>query len=388
MNPFKLLKNHSKNLFTLIQDAGPLTKKELARKAQVKLTSLNRAIKPLIDLKLIEDVGIDQSSGGRKPIIYDVVQSGYYVIGIDLSRTYYQVVIINMKAKILGKKSSDMAKGMTPNIVIEAIGKMILELRQTLKIDAHQIIGIGLGTVGPMSLDEGRLLNPKKFPSKGWEGLYIVKALEAATGYLVIMENGANTAIFIEQKYGIGKACTSLAYFNCGIGIRTSVMKDNQVIRNKMNHEDTFAHMVVDLDGEQCSCGKFGCIEGYATLGAIEQHFNAVSGYRDSTNQVDYMYICEVAQKGDDLAIKVLDEAAMVFATGLSNFISILGPELIILSGPLIQYSQLFYEQVVSITTNQCQLTQRNTVEFHKQGAYKQDAISVGAAMYVIDYYL
>ncbi len=389
MNPFEHLSSHSKTLFALIQTHGPLTKNDLVKRAQMKLTSINRAIKPLIEVKLVDEVGIAASSGGRKPSMYDVTRLHYYLVGVNLSRTYYQVVITDLKASIIAKHTEEMDEKKTPEIVVASVAKIVASLFVDQGISKEAILGVGLGTVGPLDIEKGKMLNPKKFPSESWQEIDIVHLLESTLKLPVTMENGANTAIYIEQKYGVGKSCGSVAYFNCGIGIRTSVMSDNQMIRHQLNYEDTFAHMVVDMAGEQCTCGKYGCIEAYATLGAIERHYRrevkrgVETSIQKDVELINYMDICQAAKREEYLAVRIIEEAAIVFATGLSNFVSILSPELVILSGPLIRESNLFYQKVVTATNAFHELTQKNKIEYSQLGYFKQDAIAIGAAMYV-----
>ncbi|GAA0179566.1 ROK family transcriptional regulator [Clostridium sediminicola] len=390
-NPFYEFSSTTKKLYSLIQKNGPFTKGEILDKTGLKLTTVNRAIKPLLDYNLIQEVGIAESSGGRKPLIFGINTKGNYVIGIDLSRTYIQVVITDFKMNVIGKRSKDMTEDFSPDMVINYIGKMLNELKSQYNIKCTEIIGAGVGTVGPLDKEKGIMINPKKFPSLGWEGLNIKELLQNELGLPVVVDNGANSAVFAEQYYGVGKGFNGIAYFNCGIGIRTGVVASNKIIRTHLNYEDTFAHMVVDMDGEKCSCGKYGCVEAYATIAAIFKKFikEVKKGKKTNINtevdEITYKDICNAAENGDELSREILRDAATVFGIGLANYINILSPEIVILSGPLIQYSNYFYQICVENAESNYTLTQNNKILFSKQGKYKQDAISVGAAATMIE---
>lgn len=390
-NPFYGFSPTTKKLFGLIQKNGPFTKAEILNKTGLKLTTVNRAIKPLVDYNLIHEVGIAESSGGRKPIIFGVNTKGNYVIGIDLSRTYIQVVITDFEMNIIGKRIKEMNKDFSPYMVVTYVGNMLQELKVECNVKDSEIIGAGIGTVGPLDKEQGVMINPQKFPSSGWKGLNIKELLQNQLGLPVVVDNGASTAVFVEQYYGVGRGFDGIAYFNCGIGIRTGVVASNNIIRTHLNYEDTFAHMVVDMDGEKCSCGKYGCIEAYSTIAAIHNRFikEVKKGKKTNINkevdEIIYKDICSAAENGDELSREILRDAATVFGIGLVNYINILSPEIVILSGPLIQYSNYFYQICVENAQANHSLTQKNKILFSKQGKYKQDAISIGAAATMIE---
>jgi predicted transcriptional regulator len=80
---------------------------------------------PLEEAGLIVKCEIGESTGGRKPVIYDVNPYRYYIIGIDISRTYTQVVLINLKMQLIEKYKFDMNKESTPPIVVNFISSWI-----------------------------------------------------------------------------------------------------------------------------------------------------------------------------------------------------------------------------------------------------------------------
>ncbi|EFG87010.1 hypothetical protein CLCAR_3110 [Clostridium carboxidivorans P7] len=98
------LSNRELETLDIIQKKGLITKKSIQAITGMTLTTLNRVMKSLEDKKLISEAGISKSTGGRKAVKYDVAQSGIYAIGVDMSRTYVRIVILNLKMTILEKK--------------------------------------------------------------------------------------------------------------------------------------------------------------------------------------------------------------------------------------------------------------------------------------------
>lgn len=368
-NKLMTLSNRCKYLFDIIQKDGPLTKNELINRTKMKLTTLNRDVQILIDNDIVIETAIAESTGGRKPILYDINPYEFYSIGIDISRTYTEVIITNLKLKIVGEKILEDLYNIDD--VIVAIPKCIHGLCKSLKIDNSMILGIGIGIVGGYAAKklQDRLSNEFEVP--------------------VYVDNGANTAVLGEYLFGAGKGKKNIAYINCGVGIRTGVISSGVLIRTINNSEDAFAHMIVDVKGELCSCGNYGCVESYASISKITQKF--IDEARKMENiylnkdldQLDYMDVCSLAEN-NNIALNILMDAAVHFGIALSNYIRLFNPQLIILSGPLVQHSELFYEKCKKVALDKCHGNDAD-IAFDRGGHFTNKSISVGASAVAIE---
>ena len=352
------LSPEAKKILSLILHKGAMTKSQLAKVAGLKLTTLNRMMLPLEKEALILPTETGESTGGRKPVIYDVNPRRYYVIGIDISRLYSQVVLTNLKMELLEKDRFDMDRNSSPqatlNRILDWIGR-VLEKREQ-----GYVIGVGIGAVGPLDRNNGIILNPENFEARGWENIPLKAIVEERTGLPVIIDNGANGAVLAETRYGSGKGMKSVIYLNCGVGIRTGVISSGTLVRTINDADDTFAHMVIDVNMEA---------------------FNP-------DRPVSYLELCREAEESDTTARKVLENAAVRMGTGLANFIQLLNPGLVVLSGPLILHSQFFYEVCVEAAKRRRPWDKGGHLVFSRGGAFEENAISIGAAALVVEHYL
>lgn len=373
------LSPEAKKILGLILHKGAMTKSQLAKVAGLKLTTLNRMMLPLEKEALILPTETGESTGGRKPVIYDVNPRRYYVIGIDISRLYSQVALTNLKMELLEKDRFDMDRNSSPqatlNRILDWIGR-VLEKREQ-----GYVIGVGIGAVGPLDRNNGIILNPENFEARGWENIPLKAIVEERTGLPVIIDNGANGAVLAETRYGSGKGMKSVIYLNCGVGIRTGVISSGTLVRTINDADDTFAHMVIDVNGKPCRCGNRGCVERYSSIYAIMEAFNP-------DRPVSYLELCREAEESDTTARQVLENAAVRMGTGLANFIQLLNPGLVVLSGPLILHSQLFYEVCVEAAKRRRPWDKGGHLVFSRGGAFEENAISIGAAVLVVEHYL
>jgi predicted NBD/HSP70 family sugar kinase len=390
----KNLDTQEKQIFNLLQKNKHMSKKEISLLTNIKLTTLNYIMQPLEQSKIIVRKSIGESSGGRKPILYDVNLSSFHIIGIDISRLYTQVVITNLKMEILYKETFYMDTSCTPEETVSRIEKIVDESYVILKLEPIKLLGIGLGTVGPLDIKEGIMISPIYFSAAGWSNVPIKLMLEEKLKCPVIIENGANTAVVAEYFYGIGKEFSNIAYFNCGVGIRTGTISSGSLIRTINNEEDAFGHMIIDIDGEQCKCGNFGCIECYSSIHAIVKKFSTEIKKGRHTiidkplESIEYKDICDAAEKNDNLAKEIITASALILGTGLANYINLVNPGLVVLSGPLIMNSKLFYNECIKVVMKKLHSDRGKKILFNRGGHFEQNAISVGAAALVIERYL
>lgn len=383
-----------KQVFNLLQKNKSMTKKEISLLTNIKLTTLNYIMQPLEQSKVIVRKCIGESSGGRKPILYDVNLSGFFIIGIDISRLYTQVVVTNLKMEILYKETFYMDSYCTPEETVNRIEKVVDSAYITNNLEPTKLLGIGLGTVGPLNIRNGIMISPVYFSADGWHNVPIKSMLEEKLKCSIIIENGANTAVVGEYFYGIGREISNIAYFNCGVGIRTGTISSGNLIRTINDEEDAFGHMIIDIDGEECKCGNFGCIECYSSIHAIVKSFSAEVKKGRYTiidkplKDIEYKDICIASEKNDNLAKEIITASALVLGTGLANYINLVNPGLVVLSGPLIMNSKIFYDECIKAVMKKLHSDKGKRVVFSRGGHFKQNAISVGAAALVIERYL
>ncbi len=374
MNPFLDLTNQEKNVFTFILRQGETTKDEIVRAMGIKLTTLNRVMKRLLDSMLIEETGIAESSGGRKPVIYGVDSRNYRLIGVDISRSDTIVTMTDFKLEILARVRFPMNSKATPDYVLEQIEEVCHQMLSSNNINKDMLLAVGVGTVGPLDREKGVILNPSNFTAEGWQDVAIKERLGKSLDKRVFIDNGANSALWGEIQKG-KLHNKKIAYFNLGKGIRSSFYSGNNILRATENLEDAFAHMTVDINGRMCQCGNRGCLECYCTVESIESIYEEQSGEKKTIKD-----ICEVSDKGDEQAGATVNMAAEYFGTGLANFINILGPFEVVISGPIIRSCSSFFEKAIAVAKGKI-ITKSDRIIFTDKPAFGEDAIAVGAAM-------
>lgn len=181
-------------------------------------------------------------------------------------------------------------------------------------------------------------------PHLPWRDAPVRRALEKRLDVPVRLEHDANAAAWGEHRFGAGREATDWVYVSVGTGIGAAIIHDGEIYRGAFGTAPEFGHVVIEPGGRQCSCGKKGCLERYASGTALPDTTRELRGrYETSlpTGAAGHQ-VTAAAREGDPLGRAVMDDFARRLGTGLSLIVDVLDPELIVLGGGVADDADLF----------------------------------------------
>lgn len=386
-----------KDLYILIRENGPVTKGDLVQKTGLKQTTCSRFIDELLEENLIIESGFAESSGGRKPVMYNIHPDLYHLIGVDISHGGISVLLIDLALQVKEEACLPMDEEVTPERAVGFIERELKQILESHRLTLKQILGIGVSAVGPLDRHKGVILNPLGFPS-GWEYVPIVAMLKKRLETKLLLDNRANTALLAEYENYKQQHYSNVLQILKGISTQTSIITEGRLVRgtDKLGMFGQ-GHMVVDIHGRKCICGGYGCLHAYSSIPAIKKdvinhlkrgHDSVLREKEKNIEEIDFKDICEAVNDGDPLACLVIKDAAQYTGIGLSNFINILYPDLIILDGPTYTKMDLFYDTVTEIAYSRSKLLNPDHEITFSRGKLGEHASGIGAGKMMIDYYL
>lgn len=385
----------AKEVYELITRQTTVSKIDLLDQSGMTVSTLTRLLEELTSQGLILESGFGASTGGRRPILYEKNPAYAYIFGVEISRTLSKLVLVDLGMNKLEAKSWAMTEVMTPEVLIPLIVQEAQRMLAQNGIQTSQMLGIGIGAVGPVDRLSGVILEPSYFPANGWRHVEICRRLSEALRIPALLDNGANTAILAESWHQRTRSFKHLLYIHAGVGLRSSMVSEGKVIYGAVDMEGSVGQMIIQMDGvaHRNQSGNYGALESYASLYAIEKAAKAALKQGRSTmlihmvedpEQVTYMHIMEALKKNDPLAVEIVTEAATYFGIGLANLLNILHPEKVIIGGPLITGGELFFQTATQVAIRKTYYYPAYQVIFSK-GQLGDEALAIGAAVMVMD---
>ena len=261
-----------------------------------------------------------------------------YYIGIDLGGTFIKGGIVNENGEILvsDKVPTEVEKGdigVASNIV--RLASMLLE-RQGIEI--KDVEGLGIGSPGMIDSAEGNVVYANNL---GWENFKICDEISRQLGGLKVkIGNDANVAALGEVKFGAARNYSSAIMITLGTGVGGGIVIDGKLVEGNLGAGAELGHIVIEVGGEQCSCGRKGCFEAYSsatalirdTRRAMEAHSDSKMWECGSLEAVTGKTVFDYAPV-DVYAKEVVDSYIEHLACGLINYANIFRPEVILLGG-------------------------------------------------------
>ncbi|SDH83366.1 ROK family transcriptional regulator [Alteribacillus bidgolensis] len=373
--------NGMKEVYCCIHQHGLITKAELLKRTNMKQTTVVRHLDALIQYGLIRIEHYEESSGGRPPALYAIDPKAAFIIGIDLSRVETAITIVDMSFAPVANYTFQMTEDHTPAYTISVLKKEIAALLKDNEMEKKDILGIGLGTVGPLDRQKG-IMYPEAFVAPGWNEVPIVHEIKQAFQTDVFLENGANTAALYESINN-PEFNKTILYCISGWGLRCGVLTNGTIMQSRKGDASSFGEMIIDTKSNRTLSSY---ISYNSILEEAEKKINAgektihfyPEKYHKKNEKMDHLL--HALMKGDPLIENVVLQSAYYFGVGIANMVNVLHPEVVVLNSDLIRIYPAFYEKVVK--TAETFIFQLNKQHLHFHVAQPTaNAVSIGACV-------
>ncbi len=272
---------------------------------------------------------------GRMTIIMTEIRK--YYVGIDLGGTFIKGGIVDDLGNVIYSDKVPTGAEGGQDVVAANIAALANTLIEKSGLTKDDLVGIGIGVPGGIDSENGIVLFSNNL---NWHNFNISKAVSDLTGLKVKIANDANVATLGEVKFGAAKNRRHAIMLTLGTGVGGGIVANGQLIEGNRSLGAELGHTVIARGGEQCTCGRRGCLEAYSSATAlIRDTKRAMQAHPDSkmweigsldavTGKTPFDYKdCDVYAK------EVVDNYIHALATGISNFGNIFRPEVVILGG-------------------------------------------------------
>ncbi len=252
-------------------------------------------------------------------------------IGIDLGGTKILTGAINEKGEVLGTPVKVPTIGTDPaSEIIKRITDSVEKILDNLNIKIHEITGIGIGSTGPVSINEGEILDCPQLPNMN--NFPLRKSIENYFSIPVFMNNDANCMIYGETVFGSGSIYNNVVGFTLGTGIGCAIILNGKILNGSTESAGEIWPSPY-LNGET--------IEDYISGRGVSMIYRKISG-KDRTSKE----ILEQAEEGDLDAIKTWKEFGKHLSVPVSWSINFLDPEVVILGGSITAAHKFFLPEM------------------------------------------
>ena len=304
-----------------------------------------------------------------------VMAAGQSVVGaVDIGGTKIAVGAIDAAGRVLAKATQPTEAAAGFDAAMRRVASMLDAVRARAGVE---LSGIGIGSTGPINPLTGEIGSVEFLAD--WRGCNPVEWLSRHFGLSVAMENDADAAALGEFRWGTGRGKRHLICVTVGTGIGGGIVHDGALYRGVDGAHPEIGHHLIDPSGPPCYCGARGCWEVLARGPAIAARYAADTASAAANQEpLSARRVCERAAQGDARALREIEREGHYLGLGIANLVTMFVPEVIALSGSVMNNAELFMATIRATVLRNCGLVPAGRVEI-LTAALGNDAPLIGA---------
>jgi len=278
-------------------------------------------------------------------------------IGFDLGGTKMLALVLNEAFEKIARKRKKTKAHEGSEAGLGRIVRTIEGALGEAGLNKDELCGIGIGSPGPLDLKRGMILDT---PNLGWRNVPLKATVEEAFGCPVVVANDVDAGTYGEYRLGAGKQARCVVGIFPGTGIGGGCVYDGRLIQGHTNSFMEIGHIPIQPGGPLCGCGRHGCLESVASRLVVSASAAAAAHRGDAphlheaagTDLADIRSgaLAAAIQAGDTVVEQIVRESARWVGRAAATAVNLLGPDIVVLGGGLVEAMPELYREEVAAT--------------------------------------
>ncbi len=261
------------------------------------------------------------------------------------------------------------------------------QLLAQLGIAEQDCLKLGIGSPGLIDHLRGEVRYSNNL---AWTDVPLVAEMQRHFALPVRLSNDANCAVLGEAVAGAAKGAEDVLLLTLGSGVGGGVIAGGVLQQGGGAGGMELGHTLLVCGGEECTCGRLGCLEAYASAWALIRHAREAAEKhpasamhalcRNDLANMNGAIPFEAARMGDDAAQQVVDDYIRYLGEGIVNFVNIWRPERVLIGGGISNEGDPLILPLNEYVRTRCFGGQHGRVPHIERAALAGDAGLYGAA--------
>lgn len=308
-----------------ILNEGPISRATISTKVGLTKATVSAIVSELIEKKLIREIGSDDTSLGRKPILLEFCNENGNVISIDLSVDDITVFTSDLRGNHCGLKQ--YKNQFDKSTIILRLINLIDETIETLEDSPLGVVGISIAIHGVTNNNDILFA-----PYYDYSGLPLAQEIENRFGIPVSIENEANLLAIGERAFR--RKNENLVAMSVHSGIGVGIIIDGKLYKGHSGLAGEIGHSIIVAGGRACPCGNEGCLEQYASEKAVLRDYAEKKGVISVTLDE---FVAAYNKKDED-AKELICQFSKYISVAINNLHHLYNPDVIVINSLLVTY--------------------------------------------------
>ena len=274
-----------------------------------------------------------------------------YYVGLDVGGTTMKAGVVDDAGRALSAVTLPTEAHRGQEFGLERMCETIRAAVREAGLGLEAVSAIGVATPGTMDIPAGIILDPPNL--RPWQNVPVKQHVQQVFRLPTAFQNDANAAALGEFWVGAGRGCRSMVLFTLGTGVGGGIVLGGRVLAGEHSHGAELGHHKIEMTNpRQCGCGRWGCLEAYASATAVVKRAHEAlrrdgrGSVLHAVEELTARAVFEAAARGDVLAASLVEETAYYLAVGAMNLMHTIDPDMIVFGGGMIAAGEGFLERI------------------------------------------
>ncbi|WP_367942027.1 ROK family transcriptional regulator [Enterocloster citroniae] len=387
LNNEDLLMSNRAVILQCLKRNGVCSRADLAKETGLTQATISKIMSALIELNIVHETGFITGELGRRSRGVILNAADYKVIGIKISRRSFSIGLFDIGGRDYDIYKEAIPKDQSPQISI----RKIREVAEDYISRSKGIIAVGVTVPGPYLRKESKIAVMTE--TTGWNFLNLKKEFSDLGGVPVFIEHDANAAAIAEWWFGqFAMATGTLVYLLADEGIGAGVVVNGSMLTGANGIAAEIGHISVNVNGQRCGCGNYGCLEGYcSSLAFVKKTRELLKEHPESILSIHYQltaeHIFDAAYAGDELACSMVEYAGRYLGYGIVTLVNAYDPSAIVIGNTMAKGGTLLMDSIREVVRERIlpEIYSKLSMDF---STFKIDPVLYGAAALATDRFL
>ncbi len=262
-----------------------------------------------------------------------------YYVGVDVGGTNLVAGLVNEDNQVLSHVKCRASGCPTADSMTCAIAKIAREAVQAAHVPETEVCHVGVGIPGAVERKNQFIYKTVNAP---YEMYPFGERFRREWDIPVYLENDANCAVIAEFLVGAARGKESAIMVTLGTGVGGGFINYGHLEGGINLTGMEVGHMVIEVDGVPCPCGRRGCWEQYSSATGLKRAAreaiaanpeSLLARIAEEDGKVGGRTAFTAARRGCSVGKRVTDGYLKYLIVGLTNLVNIFQPEVIVLGG-------------------------------------------------------
>lgn len=316
---------------------GDFSLADLSKELGTSIPTTTKLVEELLEEGLLEELGKQGTTGGRRPSIFGLNPSAGYFVGVDIRRKFVSYAVTDFKGSTIAYHEQLPYAVQNSEDSFIGLARFLQESMEESGIDCDKVLAYGFNLTGRVNNQTGYC-----FSYFIGEDKPIASVLERELDRPVFIENDSRAMTYGEYIEGVAKDEKNMLFLNVAWGLGMGMIVDGKLSYGKSGFSGEIGHFPLLENNQVCHCGKTGCLETGASGSAVYRIFmeklkegraSTLSEKHSKGETIHIEDIIDAVNEEDVLAIEVIEEIGTVLGRAIAGLINIFNPELIVIGG-------------------------------------------------------